>query len=370
MNPYLQKLFRFNWVMVALMLTLCAFSLLAIHSATFMRDPTNYLSKMTHQQTVWISVSMAIFAVTSLVDYRWIKWGALPVYIMGVGLLLLCKFIGKTHYGAKSWIEFHGVSLQPSQLAILGGIMIIALLLSEYRRFHPMLKLLLCALIAGPPCLLVAAQPQLGGVIVWGPVMLAMLFVGGIPVRYLLAIILSVLAVIPIAAHLLKDFQYKRLTTFLDPDSDPLGAGWTITQSLTAIGSGGFHGKGFEAHGTLVEQDLLPKSIAHTDFIFAVIGEAYGFIGAAVLLGVFAMLLVTILYCAYQAKDQLGLMLCIGVTGLLFTHIYMNAGMTISLTPIAGLPLPIISYGGTFVMIIMFALGIVQSVWIHRKNVR
>ena len=369
-NPYLQKLFRFNWVLVALMLTLCAFSLLAIYSATFMRDPSNYLAQSTRKQTIWIAASMVIFVITSLIDYRWIKWGGLPVYVMGLFLLVLCKFIGKTHYGAKSWIEFGGFSLQPSQLAILGGIMIIAVLLSEYRRLHPMLKLLLCAAIAGPPCILVAAQPQLGGVIVWGPVMLAMLFVGGIPVRYLLAIILSVVSVLPIAAHLLKDFQYKRLTTFLDPDNDPLGAGWTINQSMTAIGSGGWHGKGFKAHGTLVEQDLLPKSIAHTDFIFSVIGEAYGFVGSTILLCTFALLLMTILYCAYQAKDQLGLMLCIGVTGLLFTHIYMNAGMTISLTPIAGLPLPIISYGGTFVMIIMFALGIVQSVWIHRKNVR
>ncbi len=371
MNPYLQKLFRFNWVLLALMLTLCACSVLAIYSATFMRESTSYLAQSARKQTIYIAASMVVFVAVSLTDYRWIKWGGLPMYIMGVALLVLCKFIGKTHYGAKSWIEFgSSFSLQPSQLAILGGIMIIAVLLSEYRRLHPMLKLLLCGLIAGPPCLLVAAQPQLGGVIVWGPVMLAMLFVGGIPIRYLLAIILSVISILPIAAHMLKDFQFKRLTTFLNPDADPLGAGWTITQSMTAIGSGGLRGKGFKAHGTLVEQDLLPKSIAHTDFIFSVIGEAYGFRGALLLLCIFAALLVTILYIAYQAKDQLGLMLCIGVTGLLFTHIYMNAGMTVSLTPIAGLPLPIISYGGTFVMIIMFALGIVQSVWIHRKTLR
>ena len=198
---------------------------------------------------------------------------------------------------------------------------------------------------------------------------LAMLFVGGLPVRYILAILLSASAVMPVAAHFLKDFQYKRLTTFLDPDADPLGAGWTITQSLTAIGSGGWQGKGFKAHDTLVEQGLLPTTISHTDFIFAVIGEAYGFVGGATLLCVFAMLLVVCFYVAYQARDQLGLLIAIGVTSLLFTHIFMNASMTISLMPIAGLPLPLISYGGTFVMIIMFALGLVQSVWIHRKTI-
>ena len=369
MNPYLQKLFRFNWVLLALMFTLCAFSVVAIYSATFMRDAHSYLHDSPRKQAVWIAISMVIFLAVSLTDYRWIKWGAMPTYIVGVGLLVLCIFKGTAHYGAKSWLEFGGFSLQPSQLAILAGIMIIALLLSEYRRWHPVLKLLVCALIAGPPVVLVAKQPQLGGVIVWVPVMLAMLFVGGLPVRYLLAILLLGSAVVPVGAHFLKDFQYKRLTTFLNPDADPLGAGWTITQSLTAIGSGGWPGKGFKAHDTLVEQGLLPTTISHTDFIFAVIGEAYGFVGGAVLLCTFAMLLVTCLYVAYQARDELGLLLAIGVTALLFTHVFMNAGMTISIVPIAGLPLPIISYGGTFVMIVLFALGLVQSVWIHRRAI-
>lgn len=367
MNPYLRKFFRFNWVLVALMLTLCVFSVVAIYSATFMRDPTSYLAQSARKQTIWIAASMIVFLTVSLTDYRWIKWGALPVYICGVALLLACKFIGKTHNGAKSWIEFGGFSLQPSQLAILGGIMIIGLLLSEYRGLHPMLKVLLCGVIAGPPCLLVAMQPQLGGVIVWGPVIMAMLFVGGIPLRYILAILLTGSAALPVAAHFLKPFQYQRLTTFLDPDADPLGAGWNINQSLTAIGSGGWHGKGFKAHDTLVEQNLLPSMAAHTDFIFSVIGEAYGFVGGTVLLATFAALIVVGLYVAYQSQDQLGLLLVVGTMALFFTHVFMNAGMTISIVPIAGLPLPIISYGGTFVMIIMFALGIVQSVWIHRK---
>lgn len=369
-NPLLQKLFRFNWLLFALMAALCVFSVVAIYSATFMRDAHSYLHDSPRKQAIWITVSFVVFLCASLIDYRWVRWGALPIYIAGVGLLVLCKLIGKAHFGAKSWLEFGGFSLQPSQLAILAGILIVALLLSEYRRMHPLLTLLICGVIAGPPVLLVAIQPQLGGVIVWMPVLLAMLFVGGLPVRYLLAIMLMGSAVMPVAAHFLKEFQYKRLTTFLNPDADPLGAGWTITQSLTAIGSGGWQGKGFKAHDTLVEQGLLPTTISHTDFIFSVIGEAYGFVGGTILLCTFAMLLVTCLYVAYQARDQLGLLIAIGVTALLFTHIFMNASMTISLMPIAGLPLPIISYGGTFVMIIMFALGLVQSVWIHRKTLR
>ena len=120
-NPYLQKLFRFNWVLLALMLVLCAFSIVAIYSATFMRDPHSYLHDSPRKQAIWITASFVIFLAVSLTDYRWIKWGALPIYIMGVGLLVACKFIGKSHFGAKSWLEFGGFSLQPSQLAIPRG---------------------------------------------------------------------------------------------------------------------------------------------------------------------------------------------------------------------------------------------------------
>lgn len=370
MNPYLRKLFRFNWVLLALTLGLCAAGIVAIYCATFMRD-VGHLNQIYRKQAAWIAISLAVFLPVCLTDYRWVRWGALPTYIGGVGLLVLTHFKGKTVFGAKSWLELGGVSLQPSQIAILGGIMVLALLLTEGKKLHPIIKLVLCAVIALPPMLLVAIQPQLGGVLVWAPVVLAMLFVGGIPVRYILAIVLIAVAFMPVAAHFgLKEFQYKRLTTFLDPEADPQGAGWTINQSLTAIGSGGWNGKGFRARNTLVEQGLLPQTISHTDFIFAVIGEAFGFVGNASLLAAFALLLMTGLYVAYQSQDQLGLLLSVGIMALLFTHIFMNAGMTVSIVPIAGLPLPLVSYGGTFAIIVLFALGLVQSVWIHRKALR
>lgn len=370
MAPYLLKLFKFNWILLAATLSLCVLGVVSIYSATFMRD-VGPLHLIYRKQVTWVALSLAAFLVVSLLDYRWIRWGALPVYILGVGLLVLTKFKGKTVFGAKSWLQVGGISLQPSQVAILGGIMVIALLLTEGRRLHPALKVLLCGVIAAPPALLVAIQPQLGGVLVWGPVVLAMLFVGGVPVRYILAIVLLVAAVMPVAAHVaLKEFQYNRLTAFIDPDNDPQGTGWTIIQSQTAIGSGGFNGKGFRARNTLVEQGMLPQTISHTDFIFAVVGETFGFVGNASILGIFALLILTGLYVAYQSQDQLGLLLTVGIMALLFTHVFMNAGMTVRLVPIAGLPLPLISYGGTFALIVLSALGIVQSVWLHRKALR
>ncbi|MBV9659502.1 MAG: rod shape-determining protein RodA [Verrucomicrobia bacterium] len=370
MTPYLHKLFRFNWVLLALILALCAFGVVAIYCATFMRE-NKYLLVSYRRQIQWMGISLVVFFVTSLTDYRWVRWGALPTYILGVALLVLTHFKGKKVFGAKSWLEFGGFSLQPSQLAILGGIMVFALLITEFKRMHPMLKLILFGVIAAPPALLVALQPQLGGVLVWGPVALTMLFVGGIPVRYLLSIILTGVAVVPLGIFFgLKEFQRARILSFLDPEADPLGTGWNIIQSLTAVGNGGWSGRGFKAHNTVVEQGLLPTTIAHTDFIFAVTGEAFGFVGNAAVLVAFAFLLVTGLYIAYQARDQLGLVLVTGVMSLIFTHVFMNTGMTVQLVPIAGLPLPFISYGGTFLIIMLFAMGIVQSVWIHRKELR
>lgn len=368
MLPYLRKLFQFNWILLALTLVLCAIGIIAIYSATFMRENPSYLASMYRKQAVWLVAAFAGFLFVSLVDYRWVKWGALPIYALSVGLLVLTHFKGKKVFGARSWLEIGGFSLQPSQLSILGGILVIALILTELRRLHPILKLLLCGLVASPPMLLVAMQPQLGGVIVWGPVLLAMLFASGLPIRYVLVIVIFVISIMPVAANFgLKEFQRERLLTFINPDADPLGTGWTITQSLTAMGSGGLEGKGFRARNTLVEQGLVPTTIAHTDFIFAVVGEYFGFIGGAVILCLFACLLGTGLYIAYQAEDQLGLLLVVGIMALIFTHVFMNAGMTISVVPIAGLPLPLISYGGTFAVIVLFALGLVQSVWIHRR---
>ena len=178
------------------------------------------------------------------------------------------------------------------------------------------------------------------------------------------------IAMIPLVVNFgLKPYQKDRILIFLDPSLDPRGAGWTINQSLNAIGSAGFWGKGFKAHNTLNELGYLPSTIVHTDFIFSVFGEQHGFIGTILLISTFATLLLCGLFIASQAQDQLGRLLAVGIIMLLFTHIFMNIGMTVAVTPITGLPLPLVSYGGSFLLITMACLGILQSVWIHRKLV-
>jgi rod shape determining protein RodA len=165
----------------------------------------------------------------------------------------------------------------------------------------------------------------------------------------------------------LKPYQQERITAFINPDIDRQGSAWAINQSLIAIGSGGWAGKGFKAPNTQIELGFLPATAVHNDYIFSAIGEQWGFIGGIALLSAFALLLLTCLFVAYKSSDMFGLLLVIGISTLIFTHVFQNVGMTISILPITGVPLPLISYSGSFALMIMFGLGIVNSVWVHRK---
>ncbi len=368
MTPYLRKLLGLNWLLLANMLALAIFGVIAIYSATYMRDdPVS--SEFWRKQANWVAIGFCAFMAVSLIDYHWIKWGALPMYAAGIVFLIATKFIGTKVYGSRSWLHLGPINFQPAQLAVIAGIMVLALFLSQFKQMHPMLRLLLCGAIVGAPCLLILLQPDLGEVIIWGPVLLALLFVGGIPVRYLFCIVLVVAAMIPIAANVgLKPYQQERLTAFIHPDVDKQGSSWAINQSLIAIGSGGWSGKGFKAPNTQIELGFLPSTAVHNDYIFSAIGEQWGFVGGVILLGAFALLLLTSLFVAFFAGDQFGLLLVVGITALIFTHIFQNVGMTIAMLPITGVPLPLISYSGSFVLMIMFGLGIVNSVWVHRKS--
>src|SRR3954469_9899981 len=201
MSPFLRKLLGQNWLILVNMLALAIFGVIAVYSATYMRqDPV--AQEFWRKQANWVAVGFAGFMVVSLIDYRWIRWGALPMYFAGLVFLVLTKFIGTKVYGARSWLHLGPINFQPAQLAVVAGIMVLALFLSQFRQMHPMLRLLLCGAIVAAPCLLILMQPDLGECMIWGPVLLALLFVGGVPVRYLACILLIVIAFIPLAVNL------------------------------------------------------------------------------------------------------------------------------------------------------------------------
>jgi rod shape determining protein RodA len=363
-----------NWLLVLLAVGLSIFGVMAIYSATYMREDV-YLTEMWRRQIIWLVVGVVVFFAAALVDYRrWLNSIVVPLllYLVGLGLLVLTHFKGKTTYGARSWLNLGPMSFQPAQLAVIATLLLLAWLLANtenWVRFWPTIgRILSCGAIMAPPWLLILIQPDLGECLVWIPALLALLYVARVPKRYLLVIIILGVALVPVVANLgLKSYQRERLTTFLNPDYDPLGAGWTINQSLIAIGSGGFYGKGFAAPNTQVQLGFLPATIVHNDFIFAAIGEQLGFVGTIALVSAFGALLLTGLLIAASATDDLGRLASVAIVTLLFTHVFMNIGMTISITPITGVPLPLISYGGSFLVLVLFALGVLESIWIHRK---
>src|SRR6476660_2573440 len=218
MTPFLRKLLGLNWVLLATMLALAIFGVIAIYSATYMREDS-IASEFWRKQANWVAVGLFAFMVVSLIDYHWIRWGALPMYLAGIVFLILTRFFGQKVYGARSWLHIGPINFQPAQLSVVAGIMVLALFLTQFRQMHPALRLLLSGAIAGAPCLLILLQPDLGEVLIWIPVMLALLFVGAIPVRYLICILLLLFAAIPITANLvLKAYQQARLTAFAHPD--------------------------------------------------------------------------------------------------------------------------------------------------------
>ena len=366
MTYFLRKLAGLQWPLMILVVLLGSFGIFAIYSATWMRDQDFW-----SRQLVWLVLGLLLCVAVALADYRWVRRGALPVYLAGLLGLVAVHLIGKRVYGSGSWLDLGVMSFQPSQLAILAGIMLMALFLSDHEDMPAPLRIALCAAITGLPCVMILAEPDLGSSLVWLPVMLAMLYAARIPARYLLTLILLAVAIIPLMVNFgLRPYQRQRIITFLDPELDPQGAGWTINQSLTAIGSGGWDGKGFKAENTLNELGFLPSTIVHNDFIFSVIGEQHGFLGGLLLLLAFLAFVGFGLYVSLNAQDDLGRLLGVGLTTLIFTHTFMNIGMTIGVTPITGLPLPLISYGGSFVMAVLFSVGLLQSIWVHRGKGR
>ncbi len=367
MTPFLRKLLGMNWLLFASVIVISLAGVLFIHGASYLRPEDRYWQ----QQAKFVGFGLVLFLVVTMIDYRWVKWAAVPVYLMSVVLTALTYTgLGVMKNNAKCWLRlpFIGV-FQPGQMAAMGGIMTMALFLSHTRRWHPALRIMGTGIIAAPPMVLILKQPDLGMTVAWMPVILAMLWLSGMPLRWLAVLLLTGLTFLPLVMNFgLKPYQRDRVVTFMDPDVDPRGASYGVNQSLIAIGSAGISGKGFKAPGTQLEMGLIPKAEAHTDYIFATIGEQWGFLGGAALIAAFGLLIIACMLTAACATDAFGLLIVGGITAQVFFHVFQNIGMTIALMPITGLPLPLISYGGTFVLMIMFALGLVNSVWVHRQR--
>ncbi|MFC1467558.1 rod shape-determining protein RodA [Verrucomicrobiota bacterium] len=363
---------RFDWVfvltMLALMVAGCAFIFSASHALQTLR--------MFKMQILWCLLGLGVFTAVSVFDYRELRRFKWPFYLTAV-FLLIVVFFCPSQSGAHRWIPLPGFNMQPSELGKLGVILMLAGIIGDPAHDVREWKTLgMCFGAVGLVFLLIAAEPDLGTSLVLVPITILILYCAGMsmkPLWVLAAIGLVMLAVIYFwmkidadSFPILEEYQKTRIKVFLNLANDPLGAEWNSTQSQIAVGSGGFSGKGF-LKGTQNMLGFLPKTVAPTDFIFSVIAEESGFRGCAVLLSLYGLLLTRAMHAAMVASDLFGRLLAAGVTALVFCHVFVNVAMTIGVIPITGLPLPLISYGGSFMLSMMAALGLVQSVYIRRR---
>ena len=379
MRTLFRKLGQVGWSfpIILALLALCIGSIFAITSATYGNDA---LKNAPHSQFWYILAGFVVYMAIALTPYQTLVRISPVLYAVGVCLLVACfiPHVGKKTFGAYSWIKLGPFGFEPAEFAKLTYILGLAWFLRvRENQIQSLYTVLMAMSIAFVPFVLVLKQPALGTASVFFPVCFAMLWAAGARAHHLvipLALVASVVVLSYYWIHVwdkpvpfLKPFQVDRIKIFFDPSLDSKGAGWQVDQSMIAIGSGGMDGKGWR-QGVETELGYLPKNTSYNDLIFPVVAEDFGFLGAAALIIGEGTVLLWCLWVAARARDKIGALLAVGVMTMLFTHIFVNVGMTIQLVPITGIPLPFVSYGGTFLVACLAAMGLVQSVWVHRKN--
>ena len=382
----MRRLLNFDWFGFAAMLALITIGTVAIWSAGNARTEAAFHG-MWLRNLLTAVFGLCLYFALSVLDYRkWIALAAPPVYILSIGLLVAVLVFGSEQFGGKRWLWF----FQPSEVAKLAVLVLMASFFASGRSGRMGFRgFVLAAVFLAVPTLLILAEPDLGTALTLVPAVLVMLFVAGVWRRGFLALAagggIAALALFGAVYEAekpgvsperrtrimrcvpLRDHQVRRIRTFLFPESDTQGAGYNLRQAKISIGSGGLTGKGI-GKGETNHLKYLPPAVSMNDFIFCVYAEETGFVGSVLLLGLFGILLVSCCRTAFVSADGCGRLLALGTATLLFAHVYVNIAMSIGLVPITGLPLPFISSGRTFLIVVMCALGLVQSVSIHGKE--
>ncbi len=354
----------FDWPLLGLLGILSVFSVLEIRSATAMTKFHGF----DHKQIQFLVTGLALMFLISLIDYHQLLDVSNWAYAVSIVSLVAVKLVGTKVLGARRWIKLPGgIHFQPSEWVKL--VLILAVARFFWARAGKELSwgdIFRAGALVGVPMLLVLSQPDLGTSLTYVPILLAGLFLGGISWRQATILIVTfglLGAVVLKSGKVLKPYQVARLTSFMDPGNDPRGAGYQILQSKIAVGSGGIWGKGTN-RGTQTQGDFLP--IPYTDFIFAALSEEHGFIGAVMVLLLYFLILMRLIQNAQTAKDLPGSLIIMGVVAVLVFQIAVNVGMVVGLMPVTGIPLPLLSYGGSSVLFTFMALGIVMNIRMRR----
>ncbi|MGE0116658.1 MAG: rod shape-determining protein RodA [Dongiaceae bacterium] len=355
-----EKLQQITWTMVLLICVVAGVGFAMLYSAG-----NGNLEPWALRQMVRFGIGLAIMVMVALVDIRVYLRHAYSVYAVALLLLVYVDVAGEIGMGAQRWIDLKVFQLQPSE------VMKVALVLALARYFHRLstdsvgnpLALLVPTLMVLAPVGLVLMQPDLGTAVMLMLVGAAMFWIAGVRLWKFVVVGLAGLGALPLAWSFLHDYQKNRVLTFLDPERDPLGTGYHITQSKIAFGSGGLFGKGY-LEGSQAHLNFLPER--QTDFIFTMLSEEFGMIGAVLLLGLYTLLFIYGFAIAFNSRNHFGRLLAIGLTVNLFAYVFINMAMVMGLVPVVGIPLPLISYGGTAMLAVLVGFGLMICVYVHR----
>ena len=338
-------------------MALSAFGLVALYSAGG-RD-----TDLVVRQAIRFAIGFGLmFVIAQIAPRRFFYWAPL-LYLVGVLLLCAVLVLGETAQGAQRWLRVGPIGFQPSEFVKLTVPLMVAWFISRGELPPRLWRLTLGGVLTLVPVVLVMRQPDLGTSLLIVASGAFVLFLAGVGWRYIVALAMLAAACVPLLWHLMHDYQRQRVLTLLDPQQDPLGAGYHIIQSTIAIGSGGMYGKGW-FNGTQSQLDFLPER--STDFVFAVIGEEFGLLGILMLLAVYLFIVYRGLYIAAHARNMFGKLLAGALVLTFFIYVFVNIGMVSGILPVVGLPLPLVSYGGTSMVTLMAGFGIVMSIHTHR----
>ena len=353
------KLWQISWLYVLLLCALASVGYVALYSAGGGAEP--YAAR----HIIRFAFGLMLMLCVALVDIRFIARFSWLAYAGGVGLLLLVAQMGHVGKGAQRWIDLGGMQWQPSEFMKLALILALASWFhrASYERMGNPLFLLPPALAVLVPVALILKQPNLGTAVITG-VVGAVVFLGaGLRWWKIVLLLGGAAAALPVAYSHLHDYQRARITTFLNPESDPLGAGYNIIQSKIALGSGGMWGKGF-MQGTQNHLNFLPEK--QTDFVFTIIAEEFGLIGTLAVLGLLCLIVLGGMLMALRCRHQYGRLVALGISMNFFMYVFVNVAMVMGAIPVGGVPLPLVSHGGSAMIMVMIAFGVLMSVYVHR----
>lgn len=367
-RPTFRRLEQVDPYLLLATLLLIAYGLVIAYSASYEDRSTTDPLQSVAKAVIFSLLGLGIMAAVAYFDYAWFGVLAPLLYLLTIGLLVLVLVIGHNILGGQRWVTIAGQKFQVSEFAKVLMIVVLAKWFADrHDRIRSPLVLLGALILLVPPWALVYRQPDLGTSLVFVAIFFGMAFIAGVRLWQLASLVAVAIASFPLVWSYLQGYQRARLTAFLDPYADPQGSGWNIIQSLIAIGSGETMGKGLTA-GTQSPLGYLP--IAESDFVFAGLAEDLGFLGALILFALFAVLLIAALRIAFRARDPFGTYLAGGVVAMIAFQIVVNVGMAMSLMPVTGIPLPFISHGGSSLLSICLALGMLQSIAMRRDQDR